>query len=323
MAKKPPAVDAGNTEVVEDFHVADETVEYTDVTGKDDLPADVADPAEDAEEVKEEKPVKKAKAKPAAKEASDEDEIPEDLKGKTPAQLAKMYKEAQSVIGRQGTELGELRKTADQYIKAHLQASAPKSAPKKEEKEPDDIDVFTKPKEAIAAIVANHPALKELQGAAREFAAREIQRRRAEAEQAFQKAHPDAGEVLADEKFREWIVQSPIRKQMLLSAHKDYNLDAANDLFSTWKEIKAVRAAAAAPTAAAAPAAKPPSKPVAPAAAARVPTGGNAQPRAQAGGAEGKIYRRADVIRLMINDPDRYALMSEEISKAYLDGRVR
>lgn len=318
MAKKPPAVDATKTEVVEEFHVADEAVDYTDVTGKDDLPADVADPAEDIEDVKEEKPVKKAKAKPAAKEVSDEDDVPEELKGKTPAQLAKMYRDAQSVIGRQGTELGDLRKTADQYIKAHLESRTPKPAATPEAKQPDDVDFWTNPKDAITAAVAGHPALKELQGATRAFAAREIQRHRASAEQSFQKAHPDAGEVLADEKFREWVVQSPIRKQMLLSAHKDYNLDAANDLFSTWKELKAVRSPMAVP------AAKPtPAKQVAAAAAARVPTGGNATPRAQAGGVEGKIYRRADVIRLMQNDPERYALMADEITKAYTEGRVR
>ena len=139
MAKKQvPAVDADKTEVVEELHASDESVEYTDVTGKDDLPEGVSDVAE---EVEEEKPVKKAKAKPTVKEPVEE-EVPEELKGKTPAQLAKMYREAQTVIGRQGSELGDLRKTADTYIKAHLQAQAPKTAAKPTEKAPDDVEFF-------------------------------------------------------------------------------------------------------------------------------------------------------------------------------------
>jgi hypothetical protein len=56
---------------------------------------------------------------------------------------------------------------------------------------------------------------------------------------------------------------------------------------------------------------------------ARVPTGGNASPKAPQASGQGKIYRRADVIKLMQTDPDRYALMGEEITKAYSEGRVR
>ena len=36
-----------------------------------------------------------------------------------------------------------------------------------------------------------------------------------------------------------------------------------------------------------------------------------------------KVYRRADIIKLMKNDPDRYQAMSEEIMAAYAEGRVK
>jgi len=315
MAKKQaPAVDADKAEVVEELHVSDESAEYTDVTGKDDLPEGVSDVVE---EVEEEKPVKKAKTKPAAKEPV-EDDVPEELKGKTSAQLAKMYRDAQTVIGRQGSELGELRKTADTYIKAHLQAAAPKPVQKPVVKVPDDVDFFTNPQAAIAAAVANHPLVKELQGAKRDIEAREVRRHMETVSQKFNEAHPDAPQILNDTKFQEWVVKSPVRKDMLLRAHQRYDLDSANELFNTWKELSAARTPAEEK-----PATKPASKPVATAAAARVPTGGNATPRSQSGGAEGKIYRRADVIRLMQNDPARYELMSDEITKAYQEGRVR
>jgi hypothetical protein len=36
-----------------------------------------------------------------------------------------------------------------------------------------------------------------------------------------------------------------------------------------------------------------------------------------------KIYRRADIIKLMQTDPDKYDMMQNEIMAAYREGRVR
>ena len=36
-----------------------------------------------------------------------------------------------------------------------------------------------------------------------------------------------------------------------------------------------------------------------------------------------KIFRRADVLRLMETDPERYEALSDEITLAYQEGRVR
>ena len=307
MAKRQaPAVDASGTEVVEDFHAVDDSVEYSDVTHTNDLPPGVDDPANDDLPAAVDKPTAKA-----------DDDLPDDLKGKTPAQLARMYKEAQSVIGRQGTELGDLRRTADQYIKAQLTAATPKPAPAKEPAVPDAVDFFTNPEDAIARAVAQHPLVKELQGAKRDAEAREVRRHMESVSLAFTKAHPDAQQVLADEGFQQWVVKSPVRQELLLRAHQRYDLNAANDLFNTWKELKAIRT----PTPTATP--KSGAKPVAGRDAARVPTGGNATPRTSPGRTEGKIYRRADIIKLMQTDPQRYEMMGDEITKAYTEGRVR
>ena len=42
-----------------------------------------------------------------------------------------------------------------------------------------------------------------------------------------------------------------------------------------------------------------------------------------AGGNRRKIYRRADIIKLMRTDPERYQSISEEILTAYAEGRVK
>ena len=36
-----------------------------------------------------------------------------------------------------------------------------------------------------------------------------------------------------------------------------------------------------------------------------------------------KVYRRADIIKLMQSDPDRYMALQPEIMEAYADGRVK
>jgi hypothetical protein len=36
-----------------------------------------------------------------------------------------------------------------------------------------------------------------------------------------------------------------------------------------------------------------------------------------------KIYRRADIIKLMNSDPERYQALSPEILAAYAEGRVK
>jgi len=36
-----------------------------------------------------------------------------------------------------------------------------------------------------------------------------------------------------------------------------------------------------------------------------------------------KIYRRADIIKLMQTDPKRYQALSDEIMQAYQEGRVK
>ena len=316
--KKPQVLVETGSEVVDELHVADESVEYTDVTDKDDLPAGVSDVKADEDEPKA-KPTKQAAVKT-------DGDVPEELRGKTPAQLAKMYRDAQTVIGRQGSELGDLRRAADKYITAHLtRAAQPVTVKAVEPKQLDDVDFFTDPTGSIQRAVESHPVVKELQGQAKASAIREMTRQRTDAANSFKAKHPDAEAVVNDPEFRAWIGKSPLRQAMLLRAHQQYDLVSGEEVFSTWKEIKALRAPKTEVDEPKAAGDKTVTRPTADRKAARVPTGGNATPRSseQGGGKEGKIYRRADIIRLMENDPHRYELMSDEITKAYQDGRVR
>lgn len=293
------------------------------------------------------KPAAAAPAKPDA-----EDDTPEELRGKTQAQLAKMYREAQSLIGRQGQELGELRKKVDtailtsiEALRARKEPAAP-AKPAEPEPELDESAIFADPKRAIGKLIESHPLIKEIRATLGKSASEQQVARAAAATERFNAAHPDSAEILATPEFRQWVAASPVRKQLLLRANNNFDFDAGDEVFSTWKALKGIGKAKAAnegdgqpaAAAAAAPAGDPDEAAVkaaaqvmaraaaakkakdAAASAAAAPTGG-----ASAGkdGAAKKVYRRADVLRLMEEDPERYERMAPEIELAYREGRVR
>jgi hypothetical protein len=116
-------------------------------------------------------------------------------------------------------------------------------------------------------------------------------------------------EILKDPKFAEWIKASKIRTQLFVAADQQYDADSADELFSLWKERKEVVQQTV-----------------------NVEKQGRKQQlkAANTGNAKGsgegtrkKVYRRADIIKLMKTDPERYQALSEEIFQAYAEGRVK
>ena len=115
--------------------------------------------------------------------------------------------------------------------------------------------------------------------------------------------------ILKDEKFAEWIKGSKVRTKLFVQADTAYDYEAADELFSLWKERnQVVQQTAQAEKAARKNAVKSAST-------------GNA--RGASEGSRKKVYRRADIIKLMKTDPDRYNALSDEILQAYAEGRVR
>lgn len=282
----------------------------------------------------------KPKAKPAAAVAAADDDIPAEYKGKSPKELIEMHRQAQSLIGRQGSELGEFRKKTDLFIQASLAnlqaARKPDAAVVKPALDPiDDSAIFAKPVDAISRLIAEHPAIKEIRDALGKTAANSEVEVRTRSAERFNQAHPDAQEILQNPEFQAWIAKSRVRQALMQRAHSQYDFEAGNEVFGTWKELKGVKTAAAAASAAAgagevtaevtaASAASEAGRALAAAkkakglAAAAAPTGGGGQ------AASGKkIFRRADVLRLMETEPSRYEQLADEIALAYKEGRVK
>jgi len=229
-------------------------------------------------------------------EQDEDDDVPDKYRGKSAKEIVRMHQEAEKLLGRQSSEVGELRKLVDNFILSQTQNTA---QPTQEE---DDVDFFEDPKKAVEAAIAKHPKIREAEQMAHSM-------RQQEAMTRLKSEHPDYAQVIQSQDFSAWVQGSNVRMELYNRADKNYDFDAANELLSTWKErnrivtqtkeveekeLKRQRKAAA--------------------------TGSGK------GGGEGrsrKVYRRADIINLMQNDPSRYLELADEITLAYSEGRVK
>jgi len=223
-------------------------------------------------------------------------DIPDKYRGKELSDIIKMHQEAEKLIGKQAQEVGEVRKLADELIKQNL---AGKHQHIKEE-EPE-VDFFENPQEAVRKTVDNHPDVLAARQAGQEFRKMQIQQKLAQ-------EHPDFGQIAQDTDFVNWVKSSPIRISLYAKADGEFDYDSANELLSTYKQLRGVKAKQT--NEAGETQRKSSLK------AATVDVGGS--------GESGKrVYRRADLIRLKMTDPNRYDALSEEIMQAYADGRVK
>jgi len=223
-------------------------------------------------------------------------DIPDKYRGKELSDIIKMHQEAEKLIGKQAQEVGEVRKLADELIKQNL---AGKPQPIKEE-EPE-VDFFENPQAAVRKTVDNHPDVLAARQAGQEFKKMQIQQKLAA-------EHPDFTQIVQDQDFANWVKSSPIRIGLYAKADGEFDYDSANELLSTYKQLKGVKAKQT--TDAGETQRKSNLK------AATVDVGGS--------GESGKrVYRRADLIRLKMTDPNRYDALSDEIMQAYAEGRVK
>lgn len=224
-----------------------------------------------------------------------DDDLPEKYRGKDLKEIARMHQEAERLIGRQGSEVGELRKIVDDFIKAQT------STTQQKQDDVTDDDYFANPTEAVTKLINNHPKIKEAEQAS-------LQMKQAETISRLKEKHPDFMDIASNSSFQEWVAASKVRTQLFASANA-YDFDAADELLSIWKERSEVAKATLS-------AEKDDRKRQIKTATAVAAKGSDEAPSK-------KIYRRADIIKLMQNDPDRYDAMQDEIMAAYREGRVK
>jgi hypothetical protein len=231
-------------------------------------------------------------------EQTQAEDVPTKYKGKSLDEIIRMHQEAEKLIGRQAQEVGEVRKLADELIKRQLE---PKQVEVPAAKE-DEIDFFEDPKKAVSKAVETHPAIQEAKQQA-------LLLKQQQTLTKLQQEFPDFQQTVADPAFAEWVKASPVRMRLYAAADADFDFDSAAELLTSWSYIKP-KAQAPAPEVKAAQKAAVKAATVDVGSSAAVPT-------------SSKVYRRADLIRLQLENPDRYYALQDEILAAYAEGRVR
>lgn len=230
------------------------------------------------------------------------EELPEKYRGKTAIEIARMHQEAEKLIGRQANEVHEVRSLADQLLKQQLEARTKETAPIEESLEED---FFVDPKQAVNRQVEKHPAVLEAKQAALEL-------KKMKTAQQLAAKHPDFSTIAQDAGFQDWVKSSKVRLALFAKADAEFDFDSADELLSTYKELKQVKQQTQA-TQTAAVESKVQEQAMR---AASVDVGG-------AGESSRKIYRRADLIKLKLTDPQRYEALQDEILAAYAENRVK
>ena len=223
-------------------------------------------------------------------------ELPDKYRGKSLEEVVRMHQEAEKLIGKQAQEVGEIRKLSDELIKQNLGSKQQRV----QEEEPE-VDFFQDPQKAVQATIDKHPDVLAARQASMDF-------KRMQVQQKLSQEHPDFSQVVGDSEFQNWVKGSSVRLALYAKADSEFDYDSANELLTTFKQLRGVKAKQAEQTSDATRAKN--------MKAAQVDVGGS-------GESSKRVYRRADLIRLKMTDPVRYEALSDEIMQAYSEGRVR
>ena len=227
--------------------------------------------------------------------------VPPKFQGKSVDEILASYSNLEKQYGKQGNELGELRKLADTLIQKNLQESQNNTGqqdlpPLKED------DFLTDPVSSVRRIVEE--ALQPIKGALEQTTAETTISR-------LQTKHPDLEKIVQDVDFQKWVMESVPRQEMWQKASAgDFNY--ADELLTQYKDLYSIKQEAVQQKVQT-------EKEKELQAATAVASG--ASPDAVSTGKP--TYRRSELIRLQLEDPKRYADLQPEIYQAYSEGRVR
>lgn len=239
------------------------------------------------------------------------DDLPEKYRGKSIRDVIEMHRNAEAELGRKGNELGQYKSLTDRLLDLKRHEDLAKGGATEAAVEEDVLP------EISATELLDNPtqSVSKLWEAKEKSAEKRRQREEAEArkkelEAEFASKHPDAGEIAQDAKFIEWVKSDPARTYMVMTAANG-DLYAGDLILQEWKSRQSSSEEP--------PKMKPPIEEARRASTER--TGQSHTPDAPSG----KTYRRLDLIRLKLSDPEAYGDESfqREIMRAYAEGRVK
>lgn len=235
------------------------------------------------------------------------DEVPEKFQGKSFEDVVDMYRNLEKEYGRKGNEIGELRKLTDELLQLEIQQKKnnQQRVDTTETEVLSDDDWFSSPKKATDKYLEKSPLAQEVQQLKAQLQSKE----RESAHKAFVEKHPDYADLAAEPTFSEFVGAARYRKELAQKADA-FDYEAANELFDLYKSIRPNLGANVSEDTTKA-------------------DQDNARKKATLEGTSNrnkgtkKVYRRADLIKMKMQDPERYMSMQDEIMKAYSEGRVK
>jgi len=224
------------------------------------------------------------------------EDLPEKYRNKSLKDIIAMHQESEKLIGKQGNEVGELRRTVDDFIKTQTSRNL------QTDEEPDlsDDDFYSDPVNATKRAIDKHPAIQDAKQQA-------LVMKQATVQNQIASKYPNFREIATSEEFGKWVNGSKVRVELYNRAQNDFDFDSADELLSTWIERQEY------------------TKKVTDTSkldreqqlkSADMGTSGATESTSK------KKYRRSDIIKLMQTDPDRYDSMAPEIMQAYRENRV-
>lgn len=237
----------------------------------------------------------------SSEQQSEEKAVPPKFQNKSVDEILQSYQNLEQQYGKQGNELGELRKLADSLIQKNLQ-EAQDTPVQEQEKRLSEDDFLANPVDSVRKIVEE--AIQPIKGALQQTNTDTTMSR-------LQAKHPDVEAIVKDLDFQKWVMESVPRQDMWQKASAgDFNY--ADELFSQYKSLHGIKMEQ--------------QKEIARTekerelnAATAVASGAS-----QDAVSKGKpTYKRSELIRLQLEDPRRYADLQPEIYQAYKEGRVR
>jgi len=234
-------------------------------------------------------------------------DMPEKFRGKTVDEIVQAYQNLEKEHGRQSNEMGELRRLADKLILNHSQGS---NSPDNQDKSSQLEDEITNEKfleDPVGSVS------KIVERAVKPIGEKLTKSQQETTLQALRQKHPNMEETVKDENFQEWVLSSPGR-QTLWARASEGNFDIADELFTEWENKQSQNAGKSQNKSNNSPRDRELE-------AATSIGSGTSTEGIEFGGNKPK-FRRADIIRLQMEDPLKYRQMQQEILDAYRDGRV-
>lgn len=235
------------------------------------------------------------------------DDLPEKFKGKSAKDVYEAYKQLESQYGRMANDLGQQRAITDRILNLRRDNDLRQNGAGVTQPETPKIkatDLAEDPTGSIEKVV-NARLAKDQQAAEQKA----LESARAVAAQRFVADHPDYQDYVNNNEFMKWVDASAIRRRAA-NAVQQGDFDAGNDLLKEYKDHRKAMSNAE-------------NKNLDAARAASLESGSRGNSEGAKG--SGKIYNRADLLRLQMTNPDLY--YSDEyqavIMKAYAEKRVK